>query len=552
MSTKKIQIISSLTDTTLTESGKAADAKATGDAISLVQQNIDTVSNLVGEGGTVSEQIAEAIKDKSSVGHTHDERYYTEAEIDSMLDGKADASAVPEALADLADDSEHRTVTDDEKTIWNAKSDFSGDYNDLKNKPVIPSIAGLATEAYVDDVVETKADVEHTHGDIYYTEAEIDSKLSGKADLEHTHSNYVSITRKINSKELSSDIALSAIDVGALPDTTESPGALADLTDDATHRIVTDDEKAAWNAKSDFSGSYNDLTDKPSIPTKVSELINDSEFVTINDAAGETLGLVKSGGDVTIVDGVITVNDNSHAHTIENINGLLEAFDATVPTSRTVNGKALSSDIVLSASDVGADTIGAADKALEDAKSYTDEEIALLMNNSSTAVDSIMELAAAMQENEDVVAALNEAIGKKVDKVEGKGLSSNDYTNEEKEKLANIEDGATKTIVDDSISNTSTNPVQNKVLEAKFNEIVESYNAALATKADAIHSHAIEDVNNLQSTLDEINDALDGKADASHLHEIEDVNNLKSKLDEISNTLAQKSQVQIITWGADD
>ena len=27
--------------------------------------------------------------------------------------------------------------------------------------------------------------------------------------------------------------------------------------------VVTDAEKAAWNAKSNFSGSYNDLTDKP-------------------------------------------------------------------------------------------------------------------------------------------------------------------------------------------------------------------------------------------------------------------------------------------------
>lgn len=43
--------------------------------------------------------------------------------------------------------------------------------------------------------------------------------------------------------------------------------------------------------------------------------------------AGEDLGLVKSGGDVTIVDGTITVNDDSHNHTIENVAGLEEALD---------------------------------------------------------------------------------------------------------------------------------------------------------------------------------------------------------------------------------
>ena len=44
------------------------------------------------------------------------------------------------------------------------------------------------------------------------------------------------------------------------------PSALADLSDDSTHRVVTDTEKSTWNGKSDFSGSYNDLTEKPTIP----------------------------------------------------------------------------------------------------------------------------------------------------------------------------------------------------------------------------------------------------------------------------------------------
>jgi hypothetical protein len=42
----------------------------------------------------------------------------------------------------------------------------------------------------------------------------------------------------------------------------------------------------------------------------------------IRDAAGASLGLVKTGGDVTISNGVITVSDNSHNHTIANIANL--------------------------------------------------------------------------------------------------------------------------------------------------------------------------------------------------------------------------------------
>lgn len=50
---------------------------------------------------------------------------------------------------------------------------------------------------------------------------------------------------------------------------------------------------------------------------------------------------------------------------------------------------------------------------IDSANTYTDEKIGNLMNNSSEAVDSIMELAKAMEDNEDVVSALNEAIGSK-------------------------------------------------------------------------------------------------------------------------------------------
>lgn len=59
---------------------------------------------------------------------------------------------------------------------------------------------------------------------------------------------------------------------------------------------------------------------------------------------------------------------------------------------------------------------------------------------------------------------ISTAIADKVDKVDGKGFSTNDYTDEEKTKLAGIETGATKTTIDSELSSTSVNPVQNKVI----------------------------------------------------------------------------------------
>lgn len=45
-------------------------------------------------------------------------------------------------------------------------------------------------------------------------------------------------------------------------------------------------------------------------------------------AAGSTLGGVKTGGDVTISDGIITVKDDSHNHTIANVDNLQTSLDA--------------------------------------------------------------------------------------------------------------------------------------------------------------------------------------------------------------------------------
>ena len=71
-------------------------------------------------------------------------------------------------------------------------------------------------------------------------------------------------------------------------------------------------------------------------------------------------------------------------------------------------------------------------------------------------------------------------VSNKVDKVSGKGLSTNDFTDTDKSKLDGIATGANKTIVDSALSSTSTNPVQNKVI-----------NSALAGKANTSHGNHV-------------------------------------------------------------
>lgn len=65
-----------------------------------------------------------------------------------------------------------------------------------------------------------------------------------------------------------------------------------------------------------------------------------------------------------------------------------------------------------------------------------------LVNGAPETLDTLKELADAISENKDMSDALNAAIGTKVDKVDGKELSTNDYTTEEKDKLSGIDSGA--------------------------------------------------------------------------------------------------------------
>lgn len=61
-------------------------------------------------------------------------------------------------------------------------------------------------------------------------------------------------------------------EVGALSSSTHIPSTLEEMTDDQNHRTVSDIEKKTWNAKSEFSGSYNDLTDVPEIKQLTDDL----------------------------------------------------------------------------------------------------------------------------------------------------------------------------------------------------------------------------------------------------------------------------------------
>ena len=185
-----------------------------------------------------------------------------QSDLDTALSGKqAKIDSSNKLNADLIDDStsSNKFVSASDKNTWNAKSDFSGSYNDLSNKPSIPSKTS-----------------DLTNDSDFISKSNTSGLIKNDGTIDST--NYSTFSGSYN--DLSNKPTI--------------PDELADLSDDSTHRLVTDSEKTTWNNKSDFSGDYDDLTNKPTIPTATSDLTNDSNFTTLSSVHSDLVDYVGS------------------------------------------------------------------------------------------------------------------------------------------------------------------------------------------------------------------------------------------------------------------
>ena len=164
----------------------------------------------------------------SPVAHTHDDRYYTETETDTLLDAKI--SKVPAELVGSVDLNDYTTTglwiqsqNAEASTGTNYPAPYAGilevvaradaafiyqRYTTYQPYNVVYYRSKYLTnwsswkeasavghnhddryyrEFEIDDLLASKSDTNHTHDDRYYTETEITSLLSGKSDTSHTH-----------------------------------------------------------------------------------------------------------------------------------------------------------------------------------------------------------------------------------------------------------------------------------------------------------------------------------------------------------------------------
>lgn len=134
--------------------------------------------------------------------------------------------------------------------------------------------------------------------------------------IDNIQTDYIPLRNKpkINNIELTGNKSLHELGIqreGNYALEEDIPTTLAELSEDSTHRTVTDIEKTTWNNKSDFSGSYNDLTDKPTIPDELKDLSDDSTHRTVTDTEKTTWNNKAEVSDIPDVSSFITKDVNN-------------------------------------------------------------------------------------------------------------------------------------------------------------------------------------------------------------------------------------------------
>ena len=319
--------------------------------------------------------------------------------------GYITSASLPTKLSDLTDDlgtspththsqylTEHQDISGKANTADLAAVATSGSYNDLLNKPTIPSavtvdsaLSDSSTNPVQNKVIKSALDGKQaTISDLSTIRSNAEAgagaatTISGYGDIvthaadefaaaNHSHSNYVPTTRKVNSKTLSADITLSAPDVGAAA--SSHTHTKSEITDFPTIPTITDTYSAtssngmsgkavasAISGKADSATSLSgygitDAYTKTEIDGMVSagmhykgSKTSYSNLPTTGNQTGDLWNVTDTGANYAW-------NGSSWDKMSENID-----LSGYVPTSRTINSKALTGNISLTASDVGAAT----------------------------------------------------------------------------------------------------------------------------------------------------------------------------------------------------
>lgn len=237
------------------------------------------------------------------------------------------------------------------------------------------------------------------------------------------------------------------------------------------------------------SGNYNDLTNKPDIPDSTSDLTNDSGFLTSSDISGkqDKSNIVTSWSattsDVKYPSEKLT--KSSLDNKVDKVSGKgLSTNDFTDSYKNTIDGL---SDVASS----GSYTDLTNKPTIPDSTSDLTNDSGFITSSAITGKeDSSNKVASWSPTTTDIhypsEKLVKDSLDNKVDKVTGKGLSTNDYDNTAKNKVDNLKTVATSGSYND-LTNKPTIPTVIGTIENGNSNAISSdavYDA-LALKANS-------------------------------------------------------------------
>lgn len=349
----------------------------------------------------------------------------------------------------------------------------------------------------------------------------VEATIAGKANASHTHTygdisglSVVASTGSYSSLSGTPDLAEVATS-GDYNDLTNKP---AEYVHPATHpaSMITGLSDVAT------SGSYTDLTDKPTIPIVPTSLPADggnadtvdnkhaSDFATANHTHTQYASTAHTHeiSDVTGLAGELDgkaaathTHSNyaakTHTHTLADISETTEKKVMTAAERTKLNGIATGANNYSHPATHPASMItGLAEVATSGSyDDLTDKPTSMSPTAHTHAQSDITGLANALSGKastehthaQDDITGLTDALAGKASSSHTHGAATTTANGmmsaTDKAKLDGIATGANKTVVDSALSTTSTNPVQNKVI-----------NTALSGKANSSHTHTLDNV----------------------------------------------------------
>jgi hypothetical protein len=353
-------------------------------------------------------------------------------------------------------------------TAYNASTNKVATMSDVDAVEKLVGEKSVATQ--IDEAVGTleaaiagKSDSGHTHDDRYYTESEVDSKLSGKANADHTHD-----ISNVSGLQTTLDTINSEVD-GSIKELSVSGKTITYTKNDGSTGTIT--------------------TQDTNTDTKVTQTVSttDGSFPVL--LRGTSAGTTTTTTTTTFASG-ITANPSEESITATTFKGDLSG-NATTATSATKATQDGSGNTITSTYE----TKTAAATKLEEAKTYTDTAISNLINGAPTTLDTLGEIATAMENNADVVDALEDAIGTKA-KASDLTAHTGNKSNPHGVTLAQL--GVTATATELNYIDGATSNIQTQITTLSnlvgTEKVSEQISAAIAGKAQVqIHIWGADD-----------------------------------------------------------